>query len=149
MASRKQRTRVVFDTNVVARFYLGRNPQSANANVFRLWRDRRFLELVVSPDIVGEYVDVLERLAVNQRLIQRFVERLENRVTVTWISLGPRVVASRDPDDDAFLSAARAGHVTYLVTNDRDLLELPTDKRQKLRFEIVTPTAILAQVADQ
>jgi predicted nucleic acid-binding protein len=31
---------------------------------------------------------------------------------------------SRDPKDDVFLATAKAGHATYLVTEDNDLLVL-------------------------
>jgi putative PIN family toxin of toxin-antitoxin system len=149
VVSRKLRTRVVLDTNVIAAFYLSRNPRSANSTVFKLWRDRRLLELVVSAEIVGEYVEILQRLDVHPLSIQRFLPRLDTRITVSWVNLGPRVVASRDPDDNIFLSTAKAGQVAYLVTNDHDLLELPNSERKKLRFDIVRPLSLLAQLAEK
>jgi putative PIN family toxin of toxin-antitoxin system len=147
VVDRKRRTRVVFDTNVIVSFYLSRNPRASQATVFRLWRDRRLLELVVSHEIVSEYVEVLERLTVHPLVIQRLVERLEARTTVTWVNPGPRVTASRDPDDNVFLSAAKAGNVEYLITNDHDLLDLPVEERKKLRFQILRPFALLDQFA--
>ena len=149
MVSRKLRTRVVFDTNVIAAFYLSRNARSANATTFKMWRDQRLLELVVCDEVVQEYVDTLQRLEVHPLSIERFIARLEARSTVSWINLGPRVVASRDPDDNVFLSTATTGQVAYLVTNDHDLLELPDSEQKKLRFDIARPATFLAALAEK
>jgi predicted nucleic acid-binding protein len=46
---------------------------------------------------------------------------------------------------DSWLAAARAD---YLVTNDRDLLDIPASKRRKFRFEIVTPQQLSAVLAE-
>jgi hypothetical protein len=53
-------------------------------------------ELVVSREIVDEYVEVLQRLDIYGSFIAKSRHPLENRETVTYINLGPRVVASRD-----------------------------------------------------
>ena len=75
---------------------------------------------------------------------QRFTT--DDRVTV--IRLGPRLRGSRDPDDDLLLSVAQAGKVECLVTNDRDLLELPLSVRKRLRFKIVTPRQFVQMLAE-
>jgi predicted nucleic acid-binding protein len=53
---------------------------------------------------------------------------------------------SRDPDDNVFLSTARAGKAKYLVTNDRDLLDLPQYLQKTLPFAILTPYHFLKQL---
>lgn len=146
MVQRKKRVRVVLDTNVLAAAYLSRDRASPNLAILKLWRQARRIELVVSEQVVEEYLEVLKRLRVDDLLIERFAERLANRATVRHVNLGPRVVASRDPDDDLLLSTARAGRVSFLVTNDRDLLDLPVASRAKLRFEIVTPRQFLERL---
>ena len=62
MPPRKRRIPVVFDTNVIIGFYLSRNSRSANQQVFRLWRDQRTLQLIVSDEMIQEYLEVLSRL---------------------------------------------------------------------------------------
>lgn len=44
-----------------------------------------------------------------------------------------------DPDDQVFLEAAAAARADYLVTKDRELLELA---RRKLPFQIVRPSSL-------
>jgi len=41
------------------------------------------------------------------------------------------------------LATAAAGRAAYLITNDRDLLELPASLRRTLKFRIVTPRQFL------
>ena len=148
MVIRKRRIRVVLETNVIVASALSRNPHSPNWAVVRLWLVQRLIEIVVSPEVVSEYLEVLRRLQIADKLIVQFQERVLARKTVTWVNLGPRVVASRDSDDDVFLTTARAGRVAYLVTNDGDLLELDEAIRKRLRFQIVTPAELLEHLAE-
>jgi len=134
---RKERIAVVLDTNVLVGYYLSRSPQSANARVVRLWRDQRRLQLIVSDEVVAEYLEVLQRLHVEEPRLKRFAERVQRRETVTLIRLGSRFASSRDPDDNVMLATAVTGKAKFLITNDRDLLDLPEKQRQRFKFEIV------------
>ncbi|MEK6408046.1 MAG: putative toxin-antitoxin system toxin component, PIN family [Acidobacteriota bacterium] len=149
MPPRKKRTVVVLDTNVVLGFYLSRNQASPNAQVFRLWRDRRRLQLILSSDLTAEYLEVLPRLGIEEKKVARLAERLETRETVTHVNLGARATESRDPDDNVVLSTAAAGRARFLVTNDRDLLDIPASQRKKFKFEIVTPIELLTRLREK
>lgn len=50
---------------------------------------------------------------------------------------------SRDADDNAFIATAIAGKAKYLVTNDRDLLDIGDVEKRTLRFDIVKPEQFL------
>lgn len=54
-----------------------------------------------------------------------------------------KVKASRDPEDDKFLAAAIEGRVEYVVTGDRDLLDL----KQYKGVRIVSPAEFLRILA--
>ena len=88
MPPRKRRIPVVFDTNVIVGFYLSRTPGSANQQAFRLWRDQRQLQLIVSDDVVREYLEVLSRFGVPEALVKRLEKRFANRITVTTREFG-------------------------------------------------------------
>ena len=148
MPSRKERIAVVLDTNVIVGYYLSRVPQSANARVFRLWRDQRKLQLIVSDEVVTEYLEVLPRLHIEEPRIKRFAERLQRRETVTHVRLGSRFASSRDPDDNVMLATAVTGKAKFLITNDRDLLDLPEKQRQRFKFEIVRPQEFLKRLVE-
>ena|GEM_PF-1167858 len=145
MPPRKERIAVVLDTNVIVGYYLSHSPRSANRKVFRLWRDQRKLQLIVNDDVVAEYLEVLSRLDIESLRIQRFAERLRRRETVTSVRLGPHFTTSRDPDDALLLAIAAVGKAQYLVTNDRDLLDLTPSQRRQFKFEIITPQQLLAR----
>lgn len=114
MPPRKRRIPVVFDTNVVVGFYLSRNPRSANQQVFRLWRDQRTLQLIVSAEVVQEYIEVLSRLGVPEPLVTRLEARFARRKTATLVSLGSRPKLSRDPDDNMIIATALSGKARFL-----------------------------------
>lgn len=146
MPSRKRRIPVVFDTNVIVGFYLSRNRSSANQQAFRLWRDQRQLQLIVSDDVVREYLEVLLRLNVPEVLIRRLEERFARRITVTHVSLGSRPKLSRDPDDNVMIATARSGKAKFLITNDRDLLDISASEQARLRLTIISPADLLARI---
>ena len=146
MPPRKKRIVVVLDTNVVVGFYVSRNQASPNAQI---WRDRRKLQLILSPELTTEYLEVLPRLGVGENKCARLAGRLESRETITHVNLGARATESRDPEDNFVLSTAAAGKARFLVTNDRDLLDIPAPQRKKFKFEIVTPRALLARLREK
>ena len=126
---RKDRIAVVLDTNVIVGRFLSRGRPSANLKVYNLWSFERRLQLVVSQSIIDEYLETLERVIDEPHLIAPFRARLQNSPTVTRINLGKRFRFSRDPDDNTLLDTAHTGRARYLVTNDRDLLEISSKER--------------------
>jgi putative PIN family toxin of toxin-antitoxin system len=147
MAPRKERIAVVLDTNVIIGHYLSRSAHSVNSRIFRLWRDQRQLQSVVSEELVEEYLQILVRLRVDEQRVQRFQERLRTRSTVMRVSLGTRYSDSRDPKDNFLLATAAVAKAAFLVSNDRDLLDIAPEARRKFRFEIVTPHVLLDRLA--
>ena len=146
MSPRKDRIPVVLDTNVLVAYYLSKKKDSANSKVFLLWRTVRRLQLVVSDEVVAEYLEILQRLGVPQVRISRLEERIRSRKTVSHTKLGIRPTESRDPDDNLILATAVAGNAQYIVTNDLDLLDIPESAKKKFRFAIVTPGQFLDQL---
>lgn len=147
MTSRKHRIRVVLDTNVFVRNFKSRSKSSANRRIVRLWLVEKQLQLIVSRDIIAEYLEIFESvLGMDDEIVDEWQERFLSDSRVTLVSVAKRDELSRDPDDNEFLSAARAGRAHYLVTNDRDLLDLPAEMRALLPFSILTPSEFLAQL---
>lgn len=132
--------RAVLDTNVVVSATLIRGGNEDQ--ILQGWRQGAF-ELVLSPPVIDEMASALvyERLQRRQwmtraeivALLQAFAEEsilVPGRVTVK---------ASRDPEDDKFLAAAIEGRAQYVVSGDRDLLDLTVYQGIK----IVRPAAFL------
>jgi putative PIN family toxin of toxin-antitoxin system len=144
MPARKERILVVADTNVFVRSFKARSHANPNRRIMRLWLLERRLQLVVSRDLVEEYLTIFAQvLGMAPELIEEWRVRFEEDSRVTVVRLGRRYAASRDPDDDLLLATARAGKARYLLTNDRDLLELPEAIHRSLPFAILTPQEFL------
>jgi putative PIN family toxin of toxin-antitoxin system len=102
------------------------------------------LQAIVSGVLVEEYLRIFERaLRMGAARLSGWRARLSDDPRVTHVNLGRRFSDSRDPDDNLLLAVASAGHAEYLVTNDRDLLELPESAKRRFRFAIVTPMELL------
>jgi putative PIN family toxin of toxin-antitoxin system len=137
---------VLLDTNVLVRNALARSDLSPNRRIVRLWLIERRLQLIVSPEVVAEYLETFEEyLNLRAATIELWRRRFESDSRTTMVQLGRRFTESRDPDDNVMLATALAGKVDYLITNDRDLLELPAEFKRTLSFAIVSPHQFLKE----
>jgi putative PIN family toxin of toxin-antitoxin system len=112
--------RVVLDTNVLVSGLLG----GAATDVIRRWRAGD-VQMVLSPDIMAEYEDVLNRpkFKLPRWVVQDLLTHIRERADwVTPDTGGPTV--ARDPSDDKFLFAAVSGRANWIVSADPDLLDL-------------------------
>lgn len=111
--------RVVVDTSVLLPgVFFGGPPR----DVLAAWRAGRF-EVVVSPEILREYVRVGERLSARfpGADLERVLERIAASATLVSAPPLPEPVCE-DGDDDKFLACAVAAGVGYVVSSDRALL---------------------------
>ncbi len=146
MPARRKRTPVVVDTNVFIRSFKARSNTNANRRVIRLWLLGKQLQLIVCDDLVQEYLGVFtDVLGMDNETLTAGPHRFEADSRSTVVDLGKRYTESRDPDDNILLATAHAGRADYLVTNDRDLLELPGAFQHALSFRVVTPQVFLAE----
>jgi putative PIN family toxin of toxin-antitoxin system len=144
MPIRKRRLPVVLDTNVFVRSFKARSSTNPNRRIIRLWLLERRLQLVVSRDLTAEYPAIFaEVLGMDSGLVAEWRHRFEQDLRVTVVMPDRRYAESRDPDDNLLLATARAGKARYLITNDRDLLEIPAETRRSFPFSIRTPGQFL------
>lgn len=146
MPPRKARIAAVFDTNVLIAFYLSRNPKSAVNKIIRLWRNERKLQMIVSNEVVAEYLEILERVGISEKQIEKLKQILETFGIVSKFSLGKIPTESRDVDDNLVLATALVGKADFLITNDKDLLDIAETDKKKFKFRIVTPYEFLQAI---
>jgi putative PIN family toxin of toxin-antitoxin system len=147
----------VFDCNIYLQALL--NPNSPAAACFELARARRIV-LCVSPQTLEEIREVLNRPFVfkllphtTPEMIQAFLEEVAHisrriRYTPTDFAF------SRDPKDEPYINLAIAAGADYIVTSDKDLLDLMTaytdeakEFRQRFRpLKVVDPVAFLREI---
>jgi len=132
--------RAVVDTNVLISAAL--SPRSAPAQIVDCLLQHA--TLVFSRETFGELATRLWRPKFDRYLDmdRRRLLLHDFAAAAQWVDLPapPRPAYSRDPADDAFLHTAQQGHVQWLVSGDKDLLELP---RTDWGFQILSPTQAL------
>lgn len=132
--------RVVLDTNVVISATLIRGGKEDR--ILRAWQRGSF-EMVLSAQILEELGRALfyEKLRkfrwMTEGEIIALLQLLAQESLVVPGSI--KVSASRDPEDDKFLAAAIEGQARYVVSGDRDLLDLKCHRG----VEVVTPSRFL------
>ncbi len=145
--------RVVFDCMV----YLqgaGRPLGPARA-CFRLVDDGKVM-LCISSDILTEVRDVLSRPKSREKFpllttewVGTFVENAERKAIV--LGEVPRIfILERDPKDEPYLNLAIASGAEYLVSRDKDMLDLMSDDTFRQRYPALTildPPAFLQAMA--
>lgn len=114
---------VVWDTNVfISTLIL--HGRSAAILAQALWGEK--FKLLVSEPILAEYFDVAirPRFRSTREDVRELLERLSPWMRIVHPLRSVREHRLRDPDDLKFLTCAVAGHARYLVTGDKDLLDL-------------------------
>jgi putative PIN family toxin of toxin-antitoxin system len=133
--------KVVLDTNVlISGIYFGGIP----GKILEAWGARRF-QLLVSTEILQEYLNVVERLAdqyagVDYESVIGLI--IQNAELVQPSDLPESV--STDPDDDKFLACALAGDSTTIVSGDSDLLNVSG----YCGIRVLTPKAFVSEYLD-
>jgi len=119
--------RAVLDTNVLVSGFI--SPNGTPARLISAWRERNF-ELVVSPAILEELAEVLQR-----DKIRRYYEHVDGDLARKYVAglrrfatLVPGEVQVQgvcvDPDDDKFIAAALEAGADYIVSGNDHLLDL-------------------------
>ncbi len=111
--------RVVVDTSVfLPGLFFGGPPR----DVLEAWRAGR-IEMVVSSEIIQEYLRVGERLSARfpDAGLEAAMETIAARATLVSAPALSEPVCE-DSDDDKFLACAVAAGTTYVVSSDKALL---------------------------
>jgi putative PIN family toxin of toxin-antitoxin system len=132
--------RVVLDTNVFISATLIRGGNEEQ--ILRAWQRGAF-DLVLSPEILDE----LSRALFYEKLRKfRWMTEAEIIALLHTLAQGSalvpgrvRVEASRDPADNKFLGAAIEARAEYVVSGDRDLL----DVKEYRGVRIIRPATLL------
>ncbi len=121
---------------------------------FELARDGK-LDLYVSPEVLAEVSDVLNRPKLRKKLPALTAGRAAaflNDIAgfATLIADVPNLFRyDRDPKDEPYVNLAIAADARYLVSRDKDLLDLSDDEDFRLRFPglvILDPAALIRKV---
>ncbi|HKV34797.1 MAG TPA: putative toxin-antitoxin system toxin component, PIN family [Pyrinomonadaceae bacterium] len=149
--------RVVFDCNLFVQGIANRNSPARKA--LRLFFSGD-VSLYVSEPILREVRDVLNRAEIRRqlpgitdRIVNAFLTKLEAKA-ILIVNVPEEFHYERDPDDEMYINPAIVGNATYLVSRDKDLLDLmttSTDIARRFRssypfLRIMTPASFIAAI---
>jgi len=125
--------RAAFDTNVLISGLIGRATPSRLIAAIHSER----VKLVTSIPLLEELVEVLQRpkFRLEKKAVTDFIAVLAMGADV--VSPVRKIRACRDPKDDIMLECAVSGSAGFIVTGDKDLLDLHTFEHVR----ILTPLA--------
>ena len=139
--------RVVADANVLISAALARSPNAPSVLILEAALDGR-LDLVTSPQLLGEITSVLKRPRLRKYLSTdealRFVADLAAQTILQTDPPGPPAAVCRDPNDDYLVALATARKADAIVTGDPDLHAIDTEQ---LGIEILTPRELADRLA--
>ena len=142
-----RRPLTVIDTNVFVANFLAKSPDSFNRKVIRSWLVHRDFTLVVSRQIVEEYLRVFEdKLEFDRKAIARWRERFKDRKVTRQVASDRKIEASRDSTDNMFLAAAVTANAPFVITNDRDLLDIDPAIQHELKVQAIRPGEYLEKL---
>lgn len=130
--------RVVLDTNVYIAAAL--NPQSIIYKIVEDSAAQYLAKYYTSPEILQELQDKLEspKLGFSRADVVRWLNRLEEAVTILRPQQKVDVLTERDPDDNKILECALEAKADLIITADRDLLSL----KEFDGIKIMHPTSV-------
>ena len=112
---------IVIDTNVVASgIFFGGLPHKLLQLVIG-----NEISTIVSTEIISEYYETFQHLLKDKNYVPKkdiSVASLVDNMTIILPSSNVKVC--RDPDDDKFINCAIDGKCKYIVSGDKDLLDI-------------------------
>lgn len=153
-------TRVVFDCNVFLQALL--TPAGIAAKCKKLV-DNQDVILFVSADIISEVSEVLRRPRfqmlsphITSERIEAFLEDISNQA-IPLMNVPEEFHFKRDPKDEAYINLAIVARAKYLVSYDKDLLDLMNSATESGRefqrrypmLKIIEPLVFLNEIEDK
>jgi len=127
--------KVIIDTNA---FVSGIIWSGKPAQIVSKWLSDEF-ELILSAELLAEYVEVIERLSKSPQLGSHWQDTLIKKAT--FVSVKQTVDICRDPDDNFILALGLASRADYLITGDKDILTI-----SDFPIKIVSPATFLLEI---
>lgn len=117
----KKASRIIVDTNLWISFLIAKNFTKLDDLIFS-----GKVKLIFSQDLIDEFLDVVRRPKIGKYISPTLLEELLEVIEkyADFIVVKSNVEVCRDPKDNFLLVLAVDGQAHFLLTGDKDLLEL-------------------------
>jgi putative PIN family toxin of toxin-antitoxin system len=124
-----QKDRIIIDTNLWLSFLLSKDQSKID-----LFFKKKLLILLFSDELINEFTEVAQRPKFKKYFATKdlleLIEQMRNHSE--FISVKSMVTVCRDDKDNFLLSLAKDGNAAFLITGDKDLLELKQFGKTKI-----------------
>lgn len=133
-------SRLVIDTNVWISFLIGKELQDLKDLIVS-----EKVKIIISDYLLAEIKMVTSRNKLKKYFDPDIVSELLSLLDIIGEKVKPREIEKvcRDPKDDFLLALSKQGKAHYLITGDKDLLELKLFSQTK----ILTPKQFKEKIA--
>jgi len=144
----ERKARVIIDTGVViSGFVFGGIPKEALLQVLKK------AEVWISPDILNEYrqapVELQEEGKISRGQLRVLIAGLATLLMDAGIIYPQRLISvCRDAEDNILLDACLAAKADYLITGDKDLLDIDSNSLKSVglkKLKILSPRDFVSQ----
>jgi putative PIN family toxin of toxin-antitoxin system len=125
----KKQTKLILDTNLWISFLITKNYTQLDEILFV-----KNAKLIFSQELLEEFLDVVNRPKFRRFFSINDIEELLETIQQysDFVDVKSKIELCRDPKDNFLLSLAKDSKANYLITGDKDLLELKTLEKTKI-----------------
>ena len=129
--------KVVLDTNVFVSSFFGGNPR----RVLNLWKAGE-VTLCLSRSIVDEYVEVLQRLGLqDEKELGELLDVFASGLHVVFTAKTPKLhIVEDDPDDNKFIECAVALKADFIISGDKAITAI----KDYMGIKILSPKEFIS-----
>lgn len=134
--------RVVIDTNTFISSFFGGVPRE----IIDLWKNGEII-LCLSQGIVEEYIEVLNRLGLKDKLeLSKLTKLFAEAYNSIFAAATPHIeIVKDDPDDNKFIECAVELDCKIIISGDKHLKEI----KKYIDIEILSPREFIDRLSEQ
>lgn len=134
--------RVVIDTNTFISSFFGGVPRE----IIDLWKNGEII-LCLSQGIVEEYIEVLNRLGLKDKLeLSKLTKLFAEAYNSIFAAATPHIeIVKDDPDDNKFIECAVELDCKIIISGDKHLKEI----KKYIDIEILSPREFIDRLSEK
>lgn len=136
--------KIVIDANIIISASFGGKP--LEAAVRAMSKHKVYVSREIEQELIGVFSRLSKKLTGEQQVSIR--EKIRKLIEMAvFVDVSTQVALSRDAKDDHYLSLCKEVGADFLITGDKDLLDIPKDilKKEGIQTRIINPREFLEE----
>jgi len=140
----KYMAKIVIDANIIISVAFGGKPLEAAVRAMSKYKV--YVSREIEQELTGVFSKLSKKLTGEQQVFIR--EKIHKLIEMAaLVAVSTHIALSRDARDDHYLSLCKEVGADFLITGDKDLLDIPQDmlKKEGIQTRIVNPREFLEE----